>query len=110
MSKRDLIGFCRFYHGEDMPPARLSCEHLNLWNYERVWVRDTANGDEYGGLGRMLSEYIRAGLRTFSETDDVPVTLKAVLFNRFLQHSEGMAPLDEFKKWYLDYYLSHPKD
>ena len=56
-------------------------------------------------FGMQLEEYLRDGLRTFNMYDDTPVTLKAVLFNRFMQQAEGMATAKDFKRWYDRFYI-----
>ena len=56
-------------------------------------------------FGMFLDDYLSAGLRTFNMYDDTPVTLKAVLFNRFMQQAEGMAPAEDFKRWYDWFYI-----
>ena len=57
------------------------------------------------GFGKFLEDYLSAGLRTFNMYDDAPVTLKAVLFNRFMQQAEGMARVEDFKSWYDRFYI-----
>ena len=56
-------------------------------------------------FGMQLDEYLRAGLRTFNMYDDTPVTLKAVLFNSFMQQDECMATAEDFKRWYDWFYI-----
>lgn len=56
-------------------------------------------------FGMQLEEYLRAGLRTFNMYDDTPATLKAVLFNRFMQQAEGLARVEDFKRWYDRFYI-----
>ena len=56
-------------------------------------------------FGMQLEEYLRAGLRTFNMYDDTPLTLKAVLYNRFMQQAEGMATAEDFKRWYDRFYI-----
>ena len=56
-------------------------------------------------FGRLLDDYLSAGLRMFNMYDDTPVTLKAVLFNRFMQQAEGMARVEDFKSWYDRFYI-----
>ena len=56
-------------------------------------------------FGRLLDDYLSAGLRTFNMYDDTPVTLKALLFNSFMQQAEGMARVEDFKSWYDRFYI-----
>ena len=55
-------------------------------------------------FSRLLDEYIDAGLAKFNNYDDTPITLKAVLFNRFMQQAEGLAKPNDFKHWYDTFY------
>ncbi|MBR5774811.1 MAG: hypothetical protein IKY42_00915 [Bacteroidaceae bacterium] len=55
-------------------------------------------------FGKVLDDYLSAGLRNFNMYDDTPVTLKAILYNRFMQQAEGMASVDDFKRWYDTFY------
>lgn len=52
-----------------------------------------------------LHEYITAGLLDFEKYDDTPITLKALLFNRFgYWFSDGLMEMVEpFKKYYQEY-------
>ena len=96
--KKSLIKFCRNYKGEAKNPNPQN----KVWDYERFWVEMSLKDDaDFGGV---LDEYLVAGLRTFNEYDDTPATLKAVLYNRFMQQAEGMATAEDFKKWYERYY------
>ena len=56
-------------------------------------------------FGEFLDDYLRAGLRTFNMYDGTPITLKAILYNRYMQQAEGMAKVDDFKEWYNKFYI-----
>lgn len=53
-----------------------------------------------------LDEYEKYGLQDFNTEDGVPITLKAMLFNRY-HVSNGFYPniADMFKEWYERFYL-----
>ena len=51
----------------------------------------------------VLEDYIRCGLGDFSKFDDTPITLKAILFNRYTKYNE-MIDVDGFKNWYNKVY------
>lgn len=95
-----LLKFCRYYHGESECKLKDS-QQCALWLYERAWVNSMKTEDET--LSRYLDEYIDRGLTSFCETDNVPVTLKALLFNRYVSTAE-MTDVNAFKKWYKDNY------
>lgn len=100
MKKEELLRFCRYYHGEDEPPKKINHQEQAFWYTERHWVSMMASEASFGDL---LSRYIDAGLTHFNEKDDTPVTLKALLFNRFEQWNES----DGFEDWYLNGYLKN---
>ena len=93
-----LISLCQRYKGEKQNPNPRD----SVWRYERFWVEENMKDDP--DFGKFLDDYLGAGLRTFNMYDDTPATLKAVLFNRFMQQAEGMATIDEFKHWYDAFY------
>ena len=96
---RDLLLFCRYYKGQNKNPYEGKDEE-NLWEYEKFWYENTINEDS--SFDYFLSEYIRAGLADFCKYDNVPITLKSVLYNRYAQHNE-MFKIEEYKEWYLTY-------
>ncbi len=100
MKREDLLKYCRYYKGEKDCPKNVN---RALWGLEMVWVRETlAENTEF--LDNVLTEYLRLGLENFSIFDKVPITLKAVFLNRFLQHNDGMYIAKEFKEAYIKAY------
>ena len=97
-SKKFLISRCKHYKGEEENPDPTD----KIWVYERFWVEMSMMDEP--DFSKPLDEYIDAGLRTFNMYDDTPLTLKALLFNRFMQQAEGMARADDFKQWYDKFY------
>ena len=66
-----------FYYGKNVPEdygARVG--HM----YEGYWVYSHIKGDNM--LGNTI-DYIREGLGNFSADDGVPISMKAILYNRF---------------------------
>lgn len=103
MSKRDeLLTSCRYYKGEKENPYKDGNKAL-FWEYEKKWL------DMFLGESQTLiayrDEYVKDGLLDFESKDDVPTTLKAMLYNRFLYWLEGSP--DEFKKFYKEQYCTH---
>lgn len=98
MEKKDLLKFCRYYKGEDDECPRNT--KYSFWAYEKKWVELTCQKDDF--LGHMLDEYIAYGLSGFEKSDDTPITLKSVLFNRF-SHWHG-CDTEGFKDYYRDEY------
>lgn len=97
MERETLIKQCRYYNGEEENPYGEGGDKAMFWFYERWWAEKMANGDT-DVLSFYLSLYERVGLTDFEEDDGVPITLKAILFNRYEEWAEG-GP-DDFKIWY----------
>ncbi|WP_314791417.1 hypothetical protein [Tannerella forsythia] len=90
------------YHGlkeEDLNKLLFS---VNFWEYERYWVDFQQNNREL--LKNEEGEYRRFVLPHFALDDGVPLSLKAILFNRFAHWHSGYGDvIQEFKKWYANY-------
>ena len=97
--KEFLIGLCKRYKG----PESNRDPQDSVWRYERAWLEESMK--ENPDFGKFLNDYLNAGLRTFNMYDGTPVTLKAVLYNRFMQQAEGMATPEDFKRWYDKFYI-----
>lgn len=101
MDKKDLISFCRYYHGEETCPFSEEDKSM-LWDYERTWVADMMSDDDFS---EYISDYLAVGLRDFSMFDDTPITLKAMLFNRYAKTAYTMQDaVPGFKEFYQKYY------
>lgn len=105
MDKKELLKYCHYYKGgekcDNPDPNAQMC-----WQCEKWWVEKSLslyNGGEIPSFGYMLDDYIRAGLRQFEEYDNVPATLKAVLYNRYCQYNDRV-DIPGFKKFYLEQY------
>lgn len=102
MEKKDLLKLCRYYKGEDDCPFKEQ-NKSTLWFYERAWVFDTLNNSN--SLSSAIEEYIRLGLGLFEQFDDIPLSLKALIFNRYARTSNSMTEaVEPFKKFYKEYY------
>lgn len=97
-TREELIRQCRYYKGEEECP--IGVPHC-LWTYECHWVNASHAASAF--LDNYVQEYISYGLASFSTADHVPLSLKAVLYNRF-SHWLGCRT-DDFKKWYNKEYL-----
>ena len=102
MDKKDLVKFCRYYKGEDDCPFKEQNKSM-LWFYERAWIFDMLRDSD--NLSTSIDEYIRLGLGQFEQFDDIPLSLKALLFNRYARTCYSMAEaVEPFKKFYKEYY------
>lgn len=100
-SKKDLIQFCRYYKGEKEPPKDIN----RWWGYEKHWVEMSAtpkeDNCEYNTLCEYLDNYVSAGLAQYNSSDGVPVTLKALIYDR-CKHFGGS--VESFKQTYENDY------
>lgn len=105
MERKDLLHHCRYYKGEKEinnpdPDKQTFCK------IEREWMDLTLSAKDGDSdlLSESLNDYILNGLREFEKYDDTPLSLKALLFNRFMKYNERF-DIDAFKKWYRDRYI-----
>ena len=95
--RKQLILDCRIYDGSENPKFP--------GYYEECWIRFHDTHEEY--LDAVTQEYISAGLKDFSSDDGTPISLKAVLFNRYIHWGNPYNYEEEcqgFKKWYISEY------
>lgn len=104
MKEKDILHHCRYYHGESKPPQ--DEKKAQFWVYESRWVQLMVDKDSEV-LNDMLDDYNLAGLAHFEMQDDTPLTLKALLFNRFChwQSAPMLDCVEGFKKFYKNEYL-----
>lgn len=120
-NSRWLLDFCGYYNGEEEDPfqallnekersgrADLSEEEAKrlktssmFWYYEQCWVKFTLNWE----CGRCYyGPYLRDGLEDFLKDNGTPMTLKAIMHNRYFHWSGGYSSVEEFKEWYIENY------
>ena len=88
-----------FYYGKNVPE---DCGAHVGHMYEENWVRFHFDDSDY-----LLNEtlfYIKEGLADFHADDGVPISMKAILYNRFCHWGWAETP-DTFRRWYesIDY-------
>lgn len=98
--EEDLVKFCRYYDGKDIDPKQ-----EQMGDYERVWVKMMQNDKRF--VRDLITDYIEHYLETFNMNDGVPLSLKALLFNRYMHWGPGTP--EGFKQFYLRAYL-HPEE
>lgn len=101
-SKKELLQFCRYYKGEENCPKDTNA---SFWDYEKYWVSISEspkeNSDNFNVVSNWIDEYLHAGLGLFCNNDGVPITLKALLLNRY---EHWQQTYDGFKDWYMNTY------
>ena len=85
---------CRFFKGGVDCPFPADDLRATAWKFERLWCY--ADDDL---INECLADYVRLGMGDFHKDDDVPVTLKAFLMDRFFYHW-GREDIPEFKAFY----------
>lgn len=100
-----LLKSCRYYRGESSNPYEgKDRDRAMLWFYEMCWVKNASLGRSPSSSD-MLEEYTAVGLRDFCKNDGVPVSLKALLFNRYARTEYSLAvAVEPFKAFYKRYY------
>ena len=96
-----FVDYCRYYKGREMHSENPFVEMFLIC--ESMWVH--FNKTQNASMQEMLSEYLRNGLLEFEQYDNTPITLKAVLYNRFRQYYE-QSTIDDFKRFYIERYIN----
>lgn len=95
-----MTDFCKYYNGEDEPPQN-DVVFCFFWNAERLWLQ-RMKFPRYN-FDLELDTYIFYGLQRFSEKDDVPITLKALMCMYFFLVNE-LVTVEDFKQFYTEEY------
>lgn len=102
MKESDLLQYCRYYKGERENPYEGKDQNkAMLWLYERIWV-DMASGDTPDPLLAEYCLYLHRDLPEFVNNDHAPMSLTALLYDRYTHFGGGT---DGFKKLFEDYYM-----
>ena len=104
-----LLSQCRYYNGESEPPRSLPEGCALMWDYEWHWVqRSLKNDSTTEQFQTMIEEFHLEN----KDGDKTPLTMKALLLNRYLHWCGAYASIEEtlkhFEKWYMDHYLVRP--
>lgn len=99
----DPLQCCRYYNGQQIADD----ENAVFAEYEMRWMewRCSTREDDYSLLLSSVADYISSGLMMFDEYDNTPISLKALLFNRWCHWGGGWSGDNNgFKKWYYNNY------
>jgi len=97
---KEYIDVCRYYKGGYVNPYE-NTPLQQLWFYEKCWVDKSLKKEKL--LSENISEYIQYGLQDFEPEDGVPISLKALFFNRYCHW--GRCDVEGFKAWYSTEYF-----
>ncbi|MCM1035602.1 MAG: hypothetical protein NC038_07695 [Paludibacter sp.] len=103
--KSELLKQCRYYRGEtENPYEGKDPDKTMLWFYEMGWVSSWSRG-RTDGYNEMINDYVRVGLGRFEPMDGIPVSFKALLFNRYAKTAQSMEDaVEPFKRFFKKYY------
>ena len=100
MTRKELIGFCRYYKGEKENPFSISPVWY-IWNIEKEWVdKMIINNAECQDLSLALNHYVSYGFKDFEKNDHIPITLKSMLLSLLEKWNEGMVTDKDFREFY----------
>lgn len=106
--RKSYIAQCHYYKGRKTPEALMG----DLFTgYEESWVNFHFDDEGRNYLNNITDYYLNhTSLAHFNTDDGVPVSLKAVLLNRWEHWQSGCyetaeACENDFKDWYLHEYL-----
>lgn len=106
MTREELIAQCKYYNGEDKDPFKgIDSAKSSLFFYESKWVEFNEEG-ETELLEKYIERYDYAGL-TDLDADNVPKSLKALLFSRWCHWAGGYDEkihAKSFRPFYKEYY------
>lgn len=105
MNEKELLKLCRYYKGEENNPFdSVDQNKAMLWFYERAWFSAWLKKNGLG-FDEMIADYVGCGLASFESKDGIPITLKALLFNRYAQTAQSQRQaVEPFKSFFLKYY------
>ena len=87
-----LLEFTQYFKGEVECPN--SCANTNFWDYEKMWVE---NEEQRAEDHPRVLEYKQDVLPLYNEDDGIPLSLKALLYNRYTHWCGGYALEDDVR-------------
>ncbi len=91
------VKLCRYYDGSEAPASPDP-----FWGYEETWVELCMQEST------LIVEYVEElhnYLPSWCNNDDAPLSLKALLLNRYL-HFCGRFDKNDFTRWFKDIYMA----
>lgn len=109
--RKYYISKCRYYNGENDNPDNAGPDSMFI-DYERGWVEDCVQHNKVIKED-VMHDWLEKGdaewLQTFSPNDGVPLSLKALLYNRYMHWCGGYNPIEiereHFREWWNKEYL-----
>jgi len=99
-SREEYITKCRYYDGTE------DSVYTKRWaDYERVWVEWHFSEEGIDELKRLVKAYKAFGLEHFNTDDGIPMSLKALLWSRFMHWGCGDETPESFADWWEQAYM-----
>ncbi|KIA83645.1 hypothetical protein OA84_09165 [Kaistella solincola] len=102
-----LYTFTRYYKGPGTEPGDNENNKRLIWEYEQLWAE---NEEERSNDHPRMQEYMSDVLPLFNEDDGIPMSLKALLYNRYTHWLGGYALEDDVRKFREFLYSHHRPD
>ena len=97
--KISLLEQCHYHKGEEVNPFG---EARQMWcHYEMCWVRFHLDKNHRDTLDYNMKVYLDNGFGDLCPNDGVPMSMKALLLNRWLHWGGAYGPIEDFRKWYI---------
>jgi len=106
---------CRYFNDEKEAPDSIPENKKMFWDYERAWVYEFYMwGEDHAFRKDVLHFTELYDLPNLIPEDDAPISLKALLFNRYdhwigFQGGSREEYAQQFKEWYLRDYVADTK-
>ncbi len=77
---------------------------ISFWEYERAWMCISADDSYKDYINKQIETYNLHIAPEFRREDNVPISLKSILFNRFAHWHSGYGDvISDFIEWYKHY-------
>ena len=93
---KELLNQCKHYGKKD--------GYSFFASYEQSWIQFTILDRDF--LQEVIDDYKLYGLEDFNTEDNVPIGIKAILYNRHRHWGDGSDGVESFKRWYVREYLA----
>lgn len=95
------MSYFKYYKGQKQCPYDTDDQRYTAWKIECV-ISSSMEDPAFDTLDA-LDEYMAAGLTDFKKQDNMPLFIKALVFNRFCEYN-GRVDIAGFKKFYEQMY------
>lgn len=93
-----------------LPPEQVAYlqNAKTIWFYEKYWVNEQMNQGNNSAYDKdRIEEYCAYGNKDFEADDGTPISIKALLWNRYYHWGGWLSDQESFRNWYRTYYHKH---